>query len=632
MKIFDEIPTKAPYSTLLDKITFPKDLRKLEKKELTILADELREFLLYTTGKTGGHFGAGLGVIELTIALHYIFDTPKDRLVWDVGHQTYPHKILTGRKEAMESIRKMNGLSPFPSRSESEFDTFGVGHSSTSISSALGMITASILANEKRKVVAVIGDGSMTAGMAYEALCHAGSLNKDILVILNDNQMSISESVGGLSKYLSRIWASKFYNQLRESGKTVLKFIPSAKRFVKKAEIHTKGMVAPGALFEELGFEYIGPVDGHNIQELVNILGKVKNLKGPIFLHAVTTKGKGFKWAEEDPIGYHAIEKIKPINKKSNNKTKISKTPKYSEIFGEWLCSTADKETKLIAITPAMREGSGMVDFAKKFQDRFFDTAIAEQHCVTLAAGMACENMKPVVAIYSTFLQRAYDQLIHDVALQNLDVTFAIDRAGLVGADGPTHTGAFDITYLRCIPNIILMTPSNEDETWKMLNTGFYHPGPAAIRYPRGSGPGVQISRDSSQIELGKANILRNKENQDISIMSFGSCIDEAMSLGEIFDATVVDMRFVKPLDEKLILELSNSSKLIVSIEENAIAGGAGSAISEFLNLNNIKVSTLNIGFPDQFIDHGDVSQQKVKYGLDTDSIVEIINKRLQAL
>ena len=630
MKIFEKIPQEIPKSRLLQDINLPEDLRHLEKKDLPELADELREFLLYTTGKSGGHFGAGLGVIELTIGLHYVFETPKDKLVWDVGHQTYPHKILTGRKDSMESIRKMNGLAPFPNRSESEFDSFGVGHSSTSISSALGMITASNLKKDEKKVVAIIGDGSMTAGMAYEALCHAGALNKDILVILNDNQMSISESVGGLSKYLSRIWASKFYNQLREGGKTVLRFIPSAKRFIKKAELHTKGMVSPGTLFEELGFEYIGPIDGHNISELVKILGDIRKLKGPIFLHTVTTKGKGFKAAEEDPIGYHAIEKIKPISENINSNK--PRNPKYSEVFGEWLCKTAEKEPKLIAITPAMREGSGMVDFEKRFSDRFFDTAIAEQHCVTLAAGMACENMKPVVGIYSTFLQRAYDQLIHDVAIQNLDVTFAIDRAGLVGADGPTHVGAFDLTYLRCIPNIIIMTPSNEEETWRMLNTGFHFQGPAAIRYPRGSGPGSTINRDSSILEIGKANVIRRSKNSTFSIFSFGSCITQAQSIGETFDATVVDMRFVKPLDEELIINVSKKSKLILTIEENVIAGGAGSAVAELLNLKNINTPIMHAGLPDEFIDHGDVDQQKIKYGLNTETITKNLKERLELI
>ena len=630
MKIFDQIPTVEPQNKLLKTIDIPKDLRTLRETDLPELADELREYLLYTTGKSGGHFGAGLGVVELTIGLHYVFNTPKDRLVWDVGHQTYPHKILTGRKDAMESIRKMNGLSPFPSRSESEYDTFGVGHSSTSISSALGMIAASDFIQDEKKVVAIIGDGSMTAGMAYEALCHAGALSKNILVILNDNQMSISESVGGLSKYLSRIWASKFYNQLREGGKTVLRFIPSAKRFIKKAEQHTKGMVSPGTLFEELGFEYIGPVDGHNVLELVKILSDIRELKGPIFLHTVTTKGKGFKPAEEDPIGYHAIEKIKPLT----DTTKHTKNsfPKYSDVFGEWLCFTAEKEPKLLAITPAMREGSGMVDFAKKYKDRFFDTAIAEQHCVTLAAGMACEKMKPIVAIYSTFLQRAYDQLIHDVALQNLDVTFAIDRAGLVGADGPTHTGAFDLTYLRCIPNMVVMTPSDEDETWKMLNTGFFHQGPAAIRYPRGSGPGSEIIKDSNSIQLGKGKIVRNSNKSELSILSFGSCLKQAKQVGDSFDATISDMRFVKPLDKELIIEQANKSKLIVTIEENVIAGGAGSAVAELLNLNNINTPIMHIGLPDKFIDHGDVEQQKIKYGLDVDSISKQIKSRLNLI
>ena len=486
MKIFDSIPIDEPSTELLQDINSPEDLRKLDQSQIPKLADELREFLLYTVGKTGGHFGAGLGVIELTLALHYKFDTPKDRIVWDVGHQTYPHKILTGRKDAMQSMRQSNGLAPFPVRSESQYDTFGVGHSSTSISAALGMITAAEKKQEDRHVTAVIGDGAMTAGMAYEALAHAGSIDKNLLVILNDNQMSISENIGGLRNYLARIWASKTYNRIRESGKSVLTYLPGAKEFVRKAEIHAKGMVAPGALFEELGFEYFGPVDGHDTNNLINILENIKLIHGPKFLHVITTKGKGFAPAEEDPVGFHAINKIKQEDLPSHNKTK-PKTPSFSEIFGNWLSYKASKDERLVAITPAMGEGSGMIEFSKEFPDRYYDVAIAEQHSVSFAAGLACEGMKPVVAIYSTFLQRAYDQLIHDVALQELDVLFALDRAGLVGLDGATHQGAFDLSFIRCIPNMVIMAPSDEDVAWKMLNTGFEHEGPVAIRYPRGT-------------------------------------------------------------------------------------------------------------------------------------------------
>ena len=472
MKIFEEIPIKEPSGELLGTVNFPSDLRELDLKDLPKFSDELREYLLYSVGQTGGHFGAGLGVVELTTALHYVFDTPKDRIVWDVGHQAYPHKLITGRKEAMDTIRQTNGLAPFPSRSESEYDTYGVGHSSTSISAALGMAAAARLKEEDKHVVAVIGDGAMTAGLAYEALSHAGSIDENILVVLNDNQMSISENVGGLKNYLAKVWASPLYNQIRKGGKTVLRFIPAATRIARKAEIQAKGLLTPGTLFEELGLSYIGPVNGHDPVAMVKILNELKSMKGPRLLHVITQKGKGFLPAELDPIGYHAINKIKPLKRQEEEEEEGQKLPTYSQIFGEWLCYKAEKDSLLTVITPAMREGSGLIEFSTKYPDRYFDVAIAEQHSVSLAAGMACEGLKPVVAIYSTFLQRAYDQLIHDVALQNLNVLFAIDRAGLVGADGPTHQGVFDISYLRCIPNIIVMTPSNESNAWKMLNTG----------------------------------------------------------------------------------------------------------------------------------------------------------------
>ena len=632
MKIFETIPPGKPNSIILDTIEDPSYLRALELSQLPQLADELREYLLYTVGQTGGHFGAGLGVIELTIALHYAFNTPEDRLVWDVGHQTYPHKILTGRKDDMESIRQMNGLAPFPSKTESTYDTFGVGHSSTSISAALGMITAKNAKQEDRHVTAIIGDGAMTAGMAYEALSHAGSMDKNLLVVLNDNQMSISENVGGLRNYLSKIWASRTYNKIREGSKTVLTFVPAAKAFVRKAEIHAKGMVTPGALFGELGFEYIGPVDGHDSIGLVKILEDIKRLKGPRFLHVITTKGKGFSPAEEDKISFHAINKITRAESAQAKATEKKSSSTYSEVFGDWLCYKAEKDHRLMAITPAMREGSGLVRYSKEFPDRYFDVAIAEQHSVTFAAGLASEGMKPVVAIYSTFLQRAYDQLIHDVALQELDVLFAIDRAGLVGADGATHQGAFDLSYLRCIPNMIIMTPSNEDMAWKMLNTGFNYKGPVAVRYPRGFGPNKAIHKDESEIEIGKSTEIRSSSNKNVALLSFGNCLGTALKVSETLDAAVIDMNFVKPLDVKKIHALSKEFKLIVSLEENSSQGGAGSAVAEFLSETQENVSHLIIGLPDEFIDHGDQEQQKVITGLAEEEVLSSIEKRLSLI
>ncbi len=633
MKIFDSIPIDEPSTELLQDINSPKDLRKLDQSEIPKLADELREFLLYTVGKTGGHFGAGLGVIELTLALHYKFDTPTDRIVWDVGHQTYPHKILTGRKDAMQSMRQSNGLAPFPVRSESEYDTFGVGHSSTSISAALGMITAAEKKQEDRHVTAVIGDGAMTAGMAYEALAHAGSIDKNLLVILNDNQMSISENIGGLRNYLARIWASKTYNRIRDSGKSVLTYLPGAKEFVRKAEIHAKGMVAPGSLFEELGFEYFGPVDGHDTNNLINILENLKLIHGPKFLHVITTKGKGFAPAEEDPVGFHAINKIKQEDLPSHNKTK-PKTPSFSEIFGNWLSYKASKDKRLVAITPAMGEGSGMIEFSKEFPDRYYDVAIAEQHSVSFAAGLACEGMKPVVAIYSTFLQRAYDQLIHDVALQELDVLFALDRSGLVGLDGATHQGAFDLSFIRCIPNMIIMAPSDEDIAWKMLNTGFEYKGPVAIRYPRGAGRGVPVKKTEDKIAIGKSrNILDSNENaNEIIILSFGSLLESAINAGEKLNARVVDMQFIKPIDHELIQDISDKYKLIVTLEDNVVAGGAGSAVNELLIKLDSKSRILNLGLPDEFIEHGDQEQQKVLNGLDGEGVEKSIRQKLNLI
>jgi 1-deoxy-D-xylulose-5-phosphate synthase len=629
LKIFEEIPTQEPSGEFLPSVTFPKDLRNLDLKDLPKFSDELREYLLYSVGQTGGHFGAGLGVVELTAALHYVFDTPKDKIVWDVGHQAYPHKLITGRKEAMDTIRQTNGLAPFPSRSESEYDTYGVGHSSTSISAALGMASAAKLKGEGKEVVAVIGDGAMTAGMAYEALSHAGSIDENILVVLNDNQMSISENVGGLKNYLAKIWASPLYNQIREGGKTVLRFIPAASRIARKAEIQAKGLLTPGTLFEELGLSYIGPVNGHDVVGMVKILNDLKSMEGPRLLHVITQKGKGFLPAELDPIGYHAINKIKPLKKQKDETVKVTT---YSQIFGEWLCYKAEEDDLLTAITPAMREGSGLVEFSKKFPDRYYDVAIAEQHSVSLAAGMACEGLKPVVAIYSTFLQRAYDQLIHDVALQNLNVLFAIDRAGLVGADGPTHQGAFDISYLRCIPNMVIMTPSNENVTWKMLNTGFDYAGPVSIRYPRGSGPGSKIEKDDSLMELGKSSLIKDSQESRIAIMNFGSTLELADELSEKYNACLIDMNFVKPLDHKRIKDLAEKYKLLITIEENVVKGGAGSAVAEFLADNNLNVSLLNFGISDEFVEHGSPDHQKVSSGLGVEEITEKINKRLEKL
>jgi 1-deoxy-D-xylulose-5-phosphate synthase len=625
--MFQEIPLTRPATPLLDRIDSPADLRRLDEAELATLALQLREFLLYTVGQTGGHFGAGLGVVELTVALHYIYNTPEDRLVWDVGHQCYPHKILTGRRERMNGMRKAKGLAGFPKREESPYDTFGVGHSSTSISAALGMAIAARQQNIDRHTVAVIGDGAMTAGMAFEAITHATHTGANMLVILNDNQMSISKSTGGLNTYFSRMWASKTYNQIRSSGKTVLKKFPrSATDLAARLEEYMKGMVSPATLFEELGFNYIGPIDGHDLDVLVPTLRNLRELPGPQMLHIRTQKGKGFGPAEEDPVGFHAISKIEP--KPSNGQAPIVKpTPaKYQDIFGRWLCDQAEQSPELVAITPAMCEGSGMLDFSERFADRFYDVAIAEQHALTLAAGMACDGLKPVVAIYSTFLQRAYDQLIHDIALQNLDVTFGIDRAGLVGEDGPTHAGAFDLSFLRCIPNMIVMAPADENETRQMLHTAYHYPGPAAVRYPRGTGPGVSIEQDMQLMEIGKGRIQR--QGQKIAILSFGTLLASALNAADELDATVADMRFVKPLDTDLIDALADDHDLLVTLEENVIAGGAGSAVSEYLNQQNRWMPVLQLGLPDAFIDHGKHAQLLSDIGLDTPGILASIRQR----
>lgn len=622
----NEIPTSRPLTPLLDSIDNPADLRTLDEKQLPQLADELRAFLLYSVGQTGGHFGAGLGVVELTIALHYVYETPDDRLVWDVGHQTYPHKILTSRRERMNSIRQGNGLSGFPKREESDYDTFGVGHSSTSISAAQGMAIGAKMAGTERKVAAIIGDGAMTAGMAFEALNHAAHTETDMLVVLNDNNMSISPNVGGFSTYLSKIWASKFYNSLREGSKQVLGKIPPAWEFARRTEEHFKGFMSPGTLFEEMGFNYVGPINGHDLGDLVLCLRNLREIKGPKLLHIITQKGKGFEPAELDPVGYHALNKIEP-KKAAIGAVDAPKKLKYQEVFGQWLCDMAAQDQKLIGITPAMCEGSGMVEFARDYPERFYDVAIAEQHAVTLAAGMACEGQKPVVAIYSTFLQRAYDQLVHDVALQNLDVTFAIDRAGLVGEDGPTHAGSFDISFLRCIPNMVIAAPSDENECRQLLYTAYQYQGPAAVRYPRGTGTGVAIEKSLAALPIGKGLLIR--EGKQVALLCFGTLLPVAQQVADQFGYSLCDMRFVKPLDTELIEQMAATHELLVTLEENAIAGGAGSGVSEYLNGRALTVPVLQLGFGDEFVEHASQKQQLVSQGLDAKSIAERINQRL---
>lgn len=622
-KTLHEIPRERPATPLLDRASSPAELRRLGEADLETLADELRQYLLYTVGQTGGHFGAGLGVVELTIALHYVFDTPDDRLVWDVGHQAYPHKILTERRELMGTLRQKNGLAAFPRRAESEYDTFGVGHSSTSISAALGMAIAARLQGKERKSVAVIGDGALTAGMAFEALNHASEVDADMLVILNDNDMSISHNVGGLSNYLAKILSSRTYSSMREGSKKVLSRLPGAWEIARRTEEYAKGMLVPGTLFEELGWNYIGPIDGHDLPTLVATLRNMRDMKGPQFLHVVTKKGKGFAPAELDPIGYHAITKLEA----PGSAPKKTGGPKYSSVFGQWLCDMAAQDARLLGITPAMKEGSDLVAFSERYPERYFDVAIAEQHAVTLAAGMACEGMKPVVAIYSTFLQRAYDQLIHDVAVQHLDVLFAIDRAGLVGEDGPTHAGSFDISYLRCIPGMLVMTPSDEDELRKLLTTGYLFDGPAAVRYPRGSGPNHPIDPDLQPVEIGKG-VVRRRGGR-VALLVFGVQLAEAMKVAESLDATVVDMRFVKPLDEALVRELAGSHELLVTIEENAVMGGAGSAVGEFLASEGLEVPLLQLGLPDYYVEHAKPSEMLAECGLDAAGIEKAVCQRL---
>jgi 1-deoxy-D-xylulose-5-phosphate synthase len=611
-------PDKYP---LLQGIQSPADLRKLEEHQLGPLSRELREFVIESVAASSGHFGANLGTIELTIALHYLFNTPYDRLVWDVGHQAYPHKILTGRREQMQSIRKYGGLSPFPKRAESEYDAFGVGHSSTSISAALGMAMAVKVKKENRHCVAVIGDGAMTAGMAFEALNHGGATDADLLVILNDNEMSISPNVGALNKYMARLLSGRFYSSVREGGKKVLEKMPEAfMELARRAEEHVKGMMTPGTLFEELGFDYFGPVDGHDLPGLLHILRNLKKLKGPRLLHIITTKGKGYAPAEKEQVKYHAVTPFDPEKGLPPSKPG---SPTYTQIFGQWLCDMAEKDSRLIGITPAMREGSGLVEFEAKFPDRYIDVGIAEQHAVTLAAGLACENLKPVVAIYSTFLQRGYDQLVHDVALQNLPVLFAIDRAGMVGADGPTHAGSFDFSYMRCLPNMVIMAPADENECRKMLTTGFLHNGPAAVRYPRDKGPGATVETALEPLPIGRGEIRRR--GQDLAMLAFGSMVQPALQLGERFNATIVNMRFVKPLDRDLILEICKQHRRLVTIEENNIPGGAGGAINEFLAEHDIALPVLNIGLPDRFVEHGSREETLRDAGLDVPALIRRI-------
>lgn len=597
---------------LLSLINSPEDLRLLPKEQLTQVCKELREYLLESVSQSSGHLASGLGTVELTVALHYVFKTPFDQLIWDVGHQAYPHKILTGRRDQMPTIRQKGGLHPFPWRDESEFDVLSVGHSSTSISAGLGIAIVAERENAGRKTVCVIGDGAITAGMAFEALNHAGSLHTDMLVILNDNEMSISENVGALNNHLARLLSGSFYSSIREGGKKILSGVPPIKEFVKKTEEHVKGLVSPGGtMFEELGFNYIGPIDGHNVEELINTLQNMSSLKGPQFLHIVTKKGKGYIPAEKDPIGFHGVPKF---NHLSGELPKSNATPTYSKIFGDWLCEMAEQDPKLIGITPAMREGSGMVEFSQRFPQQYFDVAIAEQHAVTFAAGLAIGGYKPVVAIYSTFLQRAYDQLIHDVAIQNLPVLFAIDRAGIVGADGQTHQGAFDLSFMRCIPNLIIMAPSDENECRQMLYTGYHCGKPAAVRYPRGNAVGVTLE-PLHALELGKSKLIR--EGEKIAILNFGTLLPNALKVAEKLNVTVVDMRFIKPLDVTRISEIAKTHELIVTLEENAIQGGAGSAVAEVLHVQQHNVKLLQLGIPDFFIPQGSQAEMLIELKLD---------------
>ncbi len=611
-----------PYA-LLKTISDPADLRKLDRRQLGQLADELRAFVLESVSQTGGHLSSNLGTVELTLALHYVFDTPEDRIVWDVGHQTYPHKIITGRREGMSRLRMLGGISGFPRRSESRYDAFGTAHSSTSISAALGMAMAAKLKGERRHTIAVIGDGAMSAGMAFEAMNNAGVMDVDLLVILNDNDMSISPAVGALNRYLARLMSGRFYTAAKKASERVLGGVPSLLELAKKVEEHAKGLVSPSTLFEEFGFNYIGPIDGHDLDALLPTLKNIRSLRGLQFLHVVTRKGQGYKLAEADPVLYHGPGKFDPaegIRKTTGGK------PSYTQVFGDWLCDMAREEPRLVGITPAMREGSGMVKFARNYPERYFDVGIAEQHAVTFAAGLAAEGMKPVVAIYSTFLQRGYDQLIHDVAIQNLPVTFALDRAGLVGGDGATHNGVFDLAYLRCVPNLVVMTPSDENECRRMLTTAFRLGGPAAVRYPRGTGPGVPVEAQLTAIPVGKAEMRRS--GRRIAILAFGAMLQPALEAAADLDATVANMRFVKPLDEDLVFALARSHELLVTVEEHQIMGGAGSAVAEALAAHAVSVPLLHLGLPDRFIDHGDPALLLGSVGLDKAGIAAAIRAR----
>ena len=602
---------------LLYQINSPADLRNLEAADLLQLADELREFLIESVANTGGHLAAGLGTVELTIALHHVFNTPHDRLVWDIGHQAYPHKILTGRRDAMHSLRQQDGLNGFLSREESEYDCFGAGHSSTSISAALGMAVAARQAGSARKTVAVIGDGAMTAGMAFEALNNAGDTTCDLLVILNDNEMSISPNRGAMHNYLSRILSGRFYTGVRRKSKSIFRHLPRVTRFLRRWEEHTKGMLMPGTLFEELGFNYIGPIDGHDLPTLISTLKNMRELEGQQFLHVVTRKGRGYHPAEQDPCNFHGVTPFHRATGLQKSSTSPGKT--YTSVFGDWLCDMAAEDPQLIGITPAMCEGSGMVRFSEEYAGRFFDVGIAEQHALTFAAGLACEGLKPVVAIYSTFLQRAYDQLIHDIALQDLDVTLAIDRAGLVGADGATHAGVFDFSFLRCIPNMVIMAPADENECRQMLTTAYRHQGPAAVRYPRGVGPGIAPDNTLEVLPIGKGNLCR--QGSGIAILAFGSRVAAALEAAEHINATVVNMRFVKPLDEALVIEMANSHTQLVTVEEHVLAGGAGAAVNELLAAQGLDCPVLNLGIPDRFIGHGSHEGQLAECRLDADGI-----------
>ena len=620
--------TQSSYYPLLDKIEFPADLRALSESALEQVAAEVRAFLLASVSASGGHFAAGLGSVELTVALHYLYNTPEDRIVWDVGHQAYPHKILTGRKERLGTIRKAKGLAPFPKREESVYDTFSVGHSSTSISAALGMAIAAKLTGSNRRAVAVIGDGAMTAGVAFEALNHAGDLDTDLLVILNDNNMSISPNVGALSNRFAQILSGKLYTTVREGSKKVLAQMPSVWELARRAEEHVKGLIVPGTLFEEFGFNYIGPIDGHDMDALLHTLRNVQQLRGPQLLHVITKKGKGYAPAEADPVKYHGVSPFDPHQGivASGKKSALN----YSDIFGTWVCDMAAKDRRLVAITPAMREGSGLVRFEREYPTRYFDVAIAEQHSVNVAAGMACDGLKPVVAIYSTFLQRGYDQVIHDVANQNLPVLFALDRAGLVGADGPTHNGSYDISFMRCLPNMTVMTPSDENECRQMLYTGFTLDGPSVVRYPRGTGPGVVIQDDMQALPLGKAELRRR--GRRVAVLAFGVMLAPALEVAEKLDLTVVNMRFVKPLDDEMVLEMARSHELLVTFEENVVAGGAGSAVNECLAAHGETVAIANCGLPDRLIQHGTREEMLNDAGLDAAGFEQFVRNRIAAL